>query len=184
MTPSASAFCCASAPAKVIGLMAPAKVKGVTMTHWPKRAMVMSPSSMGRRSQRRVGVDDTGQPRLAPHFRLVEAAAEPADLESVDDPLGTDAARPPDLVRQGRVQIVAVEMSRGDGDIDRGDGKSHQPMQDIEALGQLDEIAEVHAVRAGGPGRGRHNWAGLDVRMKLMLFSPMRRSWAGFRHGA
>ena len=43
---SASAFCWAMEPAKVTGLMAPAKVKGVRMEAWPERASSTSPSPM------------------------------------------------------------------------------------------------------------------------------------------
>jgi hypothetical protein len=34
MPPRASAFCCATAPARVIGAIAPASVKGVTTIGW------------------------------------------------------------------------------------------------------------------------------------------------------
>ena len=43
---SASAFCCASAPASVTGLIAPISVNGVTATDWPCSAMVISPSAI------------------------------------------------------------------------------------------------------------------------------------------
>ncbi len=47
MTPSASAFCCASAPASVIGHIAPASVNGVTITGWPYSAISIRPSAIG-----------------------------------------------------------------------------------------------------------------------------------------
>ena len=43
---SASAFCCASAPASVTGLIAPISVNGVTATDWPCSAMVIRPSDI------------------------------------------------------------------------------------------------------------------------------------------
>ena len=43
----ASAFCWVTAPATVAGAMAPARVKGVTMTGWPCSAMAIMPSSIG-----------------------------------------------------------------------------------------------------------------------------------------
>ena len=46
MPNSASAFCCASAPASVTGLIAPISVNGVTATDWPCSAMVISPSAI------------------------------------------------------------------------------------------------------------------------------------------
>ena len=51
---SASAFCWASAPASVAGVMAPASVNGVTTTAWPWMAISMSPSDIG--PSRRSGV--------------------------------------------------------------------------------------------------------------------------------
>ena len=50
---SASAFCCASAPAIVTGLMAPASVNGVAMVTCPARASSTSLSPMGM--SRRIG---------------------------------------------------------------------------------------------------------------------------------
>ena len=44
---SASAFCWASAPASVTGVMAPASVNGVATTGWPHVAISMSPSDIG-----------------------------------------------------------------------------------------------------------------------------------------
>ncbi len=48
MAQSASAVCCATAPAIVTGAMAPDSVKGVTITGWPRRASRMAPSSIGQ----------------------------------------------------------------------------------------------------------------------------------------
>ena len=47
MAARASAMERTTAPAMVTGAMAPASVKGVTMTGWPRRAKRMAPSSMG-----------------------------------------------------------------------------------------------------------------------------------------
>ncbi len=44
---SASACCCASAPASVTGAIAPASVNGVITTTWLRRAIWMTPSSIG-----------------------------------------------------------------------------------------------------------------------------------------
>ena len=44
---NASAFCCANAPASVIGAMAPAKVKGVMMTGWLCCANSIMPCDIG-----------------------------------------------------------------------------------------------------------------------------------------
>jgi hypothetical protein len=50
MPASASAFCWASAPARVIGAMAPASVKGVRIISCPARAKSMMPWHMGTSS--------------------------------------------------------------------------------------------------------------------------------------
>ena len=47
MPARASAFCWVTAPATLAGAMAPASVKGVTMTGWLCSAMVIMPSSIG-----------------------------------------------------------------------------------------------------------------------------------------
>jgi hypothetical protein len=47
MPASASAFCCTSAPATVIGAMAPASVNGVITIGWLCRAISITPSSIG-----------------------------------------------------------------------------------------------------------------------------------------
>ena len=47
MPASASAFCCASAPAMVAGAMAPESVKGVSTIGWPCRAISIRPWSIG-----------------------------------------------------------------------------------------------------------------------------------------
>ena len=47
MPASASAFCCARAPARVMGAMAPASVKGVTTTGWLWRANSIMPWAIG-----------------------------------------------------------------------------------------------------------------------------------------
>jgi hypothetical protein len=44
---SASAIDSATAPAMVTGAIAPASVKGVTTTGWPRRASRIAPSSIG-----------------------------------------------------------------------------------------------------------------------------------------
>ena len=89
MTPSASAFCCASAPAKVIGLMAPAKVKGVTITHWPKRAMVMSPSSIGPSTRSGELVLTT---LASPGWRRISASSRPRLSRLISNPSTTRSA--------------------------------------------------------------------------------------------
>ena len=43
---SASAFCRVSAPAIVVGAIAPSRVNGVTMTGWPTEASSIIPSDM------------------------------------------------------------------------------------------------------------------------------------------
>ncbi len=43
---SASAFCCATAAARVTGLVAPAMMNGVMMLTWPAAAYSISPSAM------------------------------------------------------------------------------------------------------------------------------------------
>ena len=48
MAARASAIDWTTAPAMVTGAMAPARVKGVTMTGWPRRAKRMAPSSIGQ----------------------------------------------------------------------------------------------------------------------------------------
>ena len=48
MADSASARLSATAPASVTGAMAPAKVKGVTITGWPRFASRIAPSSIGQ----------------------------------------------------------------------------------------------------------------------------------------
>ena len=48
MAQSASAVCCATAPAIVTGAMAPDSVKGVTIVGWPRRARRIAPSSIGQ----------------------------------------------------------------------------------------------------------------------------------------
>ena len=52
MPNSASACASVSAPGMVIGAMAPASVKGVTIISWPWRANSMMPSVIGRSSCR------------------------------------------------------------------------------------------------------------------------------------
>jgi hypothetical protein len=47
MQKSASAFCWATAPASVAGVMAPARVNGVATTGWPHVAISMRPSDIG-----------------------------------------------------------------------------------------------------------------------------------------
>ena len=47
MPASASAFCWTSAPATVIGAIAPASVNGVKITGWLWRAISITPSSIG-----------------------------------------------------------------------------------------------------------------------------------------
>jgi len=47
MAESASVSDCATAPAMVTGAMAPASVKGVTTTAWPRRARRRQPSIIG-----------------------------------------------------------------------------------------------------------------------------------------
>ena len=51
MPASASAFCCASAPAIVTGAIAPARVNGVITTHWLRRAISMIPCNIGSSSR-------------------------------------------------------------------------------------------------------------------------------------
>ena len=48
MAASASAIDWTTAPAMVTGAIAPARVKGVTITGWPRRAKRMAPSSIGQ----------------------------------------------------------------------------------------------------------------------------------------
>ena len=48
MAASPSATNCVTAPARVTGAIAPARVKGVTMTGCPRRASRMAPSSIGQ----------------------------------------------------------------------------------------------------------------------------------------
>ena len=43
-----SAVCCAKAPTRVIGAIAPDRVKGVTITSWLRRAIRIAPSSIGQ----------------------------------------------------------------------------------------------------------------------------------------
>ncbi len=50
MPNNASACASVSAPAMVIGAMAPARVNGVMITSWPLRANSMMPSVIGRSS--------------------------------------------------------------------------------------------------------------------------------------
>ena len=82
MPASASAFCWASAPASVIGAIAPASVNGVTTIGWLCCGEL--DHALRHRdveAQRRVGVDDRDDRRLAVERGLVDAAGDAHHLQ-------------------------------------------------------------------------------------------------------
>ena len=120
MPASASACCWASAPASVTGDMAPASVKGVTITHWPCSAKVISPSAIGMSScKRRVGVDDAGEDRLVDQSFARRAERDRRHFERIDGAVGAEALRLPVLVEQRDLGIIEIEMARIGGKIER-----------------------------------------------------------------
>jgi hypothetical protein len=119
MPASASAFCSTSAPATVTGAMAPASVKGVMQTIWLRADISMMPSSMGGiELQRRVGVDDREERRLAFQLLVRDAARDAGDLDSVLDALCAQRIGMERLVGQDRHVAQCIEMADGSMEID------------------------------------------------------------------
>ena len=112
MAASASAIDWTTAPAMVTGAMAPASVKGVTITGWPRRAKRMAPSSIGKSclsgEEELMLVKSRG---CALELGLREARGDAGHLDHVLDALGAEAVGVHDLVGEGELLEEAVEVA-------------------------------------------------------------------------
>ena len=163
MAASASAIDCTTAPAIVTGAIAPASVKGVTITGWPRRAKRIAPSSIGQSCLS--GLEElmlVKRRGLLSNSVAAEAAGDAGHLDHVLDPLGAEAVGVHDLVGQRQLLEEAVEVADRGVDVDRLDRIAAGDVDAVEVLGELDEVAErgevadaaaaveVHAVRRRG----------------------------------
>ena len=148
---SASAFCWASAPASVAGVIAPARVNGVATTGWPQVAISMSPSDIGpsRRSGEfeltiviRLG-SRTSVSRSTPRVMHATSIASSTTVRAEGEAL-------PGLVEQGRERPVHVEVPRLDRQVRRLEGAAALLVDDVEAADDADVGVEVGGV-AGAP---------------------------------
>ena len=157
MPASASAFCWASAPARVIGAIAPASVNGVITTGWLREAISMMPVQHRRvEPQRRVGVDHGEDRRLAIERGVVDAAGDAHHLDAVTVLLAAEAVAVDVLVGERQDVERGVDVAHRCVDVDRLDRVAGDEVDRVEHLGQLEQVVETDlGRRCGARRRGR-----------------------------
>ena len=143
MAASASAIDCTTAPAIVAGAIAPARVKGVTITGWPRRAKRMAPSSIGQSCLSGLEELMLVKSRGALSNSAWQARGDAGHLDHVLDALGAEAVGVHHLVGQRQLLVEAVEVADRGVDVDRLDRVAAGEVDAVEVLRQPDEVAEV-----------------------------------------
>ena len=160
---SASAFCCASAPASVTG---------AHRAHQRERRDDDRLAVLGHRHQplghrlveaaRRVDRDDRGDAGIVAHLVERQAARDRHHLDAVQRPAPRRSPRHGSLVGQRQIGEVGVEMARIGRQFDRRADLVAEHVDAVEMLRQPDEVAVVaivagaaaafHVVDIGRPG--------------------------------
>ena len=183
MPASASAFCWASAPASVIGAIAPASVNGVTHVTWLRDAISMMPCDIGTSSvsgelvltivntlgsRSSVGVVD--RRAIAHHLDQV-AVALPAEASRLCRTLSVSV----------RTSSAGLEVADRRVEVDRLDRVAADEVDGLEVLAQLEQVVEAGSVARGGARRrGRRVGRAARRSRRRGESPPMCREWAGF----
>ena len=101
-------------------------------------------------AQRRVGVDDGHEARLALQRRAVDAARDAGDLDRVLDDLCAEGQALPGLVEGRRERSVHVEVAGLDRQVRRLEGAAALLVDDVERPDHPDVVLEIREV-AGPP---------------------------------
>ena len=158
--------------------MAPASVNGVRTTIWPGLGHLDDAGGHRRvEPQRRAGVDDGHQRRLALELRPVDAARDPAHLDAVADAAPAQRVGVGRLVGQ-RVDVAQrLEVADVGRDVDRLDRVAAGQVQDVEVLAELEEVLEVGAVaRASAAFQVRAVGRARDRREHHVLAADLERA--------
>ncbi len=147
---SASAFCWLSAPASVIGAIAPASVNGVTHTIWLRRDISMIPWLIGTSSVSGelvlMIVKMLGSRSIC---SSVTPAGDPHHLDRVDVALPAERVDVDRLVGEREEVVGGLEVADRAVDVDRLDRVTGRQVDRVQGLREAEQVPEV--VSIAGP---------------------------------